>query len=403
MIARLDHQHGASTSSSSQLDGEISFAAILSVLRRRRKVIVITALGVAAAATATALMIPPKYTAESVILTPQQGQPSLSALAQVAGTGSAMGLPGLSLLSGFGIRNPSDLYVGILGSRTIADALIAKYEIQKAYHDDSLYATRKHLAQNTTIRAGKDTLIRINVSDRDPKRAADLANGYVAELSLQNSTLALTEASQRRLFFEQQLVREKDLLANAEVALRNTEQSTGLIVPTGQYEALIRSASLLRAEILSREAQLAGLKTYAADENPRLQAITRELATFRAELAKLERGNHVAGSPEVPVGALPQAGLEYIRKFRDVKYHEALFEALSKQLEAARLDEAKASSVIQIVDLAVTPEKKSWPPRTLIVLGSTALAVLLSAMYVLVKESASLYQDAHEGEGLSPR
>jgi tyrosine-protein kinase Etk/Wzc len=392
MSASLDRQHGAPASGTNQVDTEISFTAILSVLNRRRKAIASATLGVAIAATATALLIPPKYTAEAVILTPQQGQSSLSALAQVAGTGSGIGLSSLGLLSGFGIRNPSDLYVGILGSRTIEDSLIAKYDIKRAYHDDTLHAARKHLARNTTIRAGKDTLIRIDVSDRDPKRAADLANGYVAELSLQNSTLALTEASQRRLFFEQQLVREKDLLANAEIALRNTEQSTGLVVPSGQAEALIRSASLLRAEILSREAQLAGLKTYVADENPHLQAVTREISTFRAELANLEQGNHVAGSPEVPVGRLPQASLEYIRKLRDLKYHEALFEALSKQLEAARLDEAKASSIIQVIDRAVIPEKKSWPPRTLIVMGSTALAVLLSALYVLVKENVSLHQ-----------
>jgi uncharacterized protein involved in exopolysaccharide biosynthesis len=296
----------------------------------------------------------------------------------------------LSLLSGFGLRNPSDLYVGILESRTIADSLILKYDLRKVYHDRDFHGARKHLARNTSIRAGKDGLIHIQVSDRDPQRSAELANAYVSELSLQNSTVALTEASQRRLFFEQQLVKEKGLLANAEVALRDTEQVTGLVVPAGQAEALIRSAAQLRAEILSREAQVAGLKTYAADGNPRLQLVTRELTALRSELATLEAGEHIAGTPELPVGKLPQAGLEYIRRLREVKYHETLFEALSKQYEAARLDEARAAPVIQVIDSALTPERKSWPPRALMVIGSTFLAVLVSALYVLATASPFL-------------
>jgi tyrosine-protein kinase Etk/Wzc len=362
---------------------EISFSELSSICWRRKALIIRAVLATAAVASVIAFLMPVKYSAQAVILTPQQAQSSLVSMAQLAGVAPG-GLSGLSLLSGFGLRNPSDLYIGILESRTIADGIIKRFDLKRVYGDRDYYAARKHLARNTTISAGKDTLIRIRVQDRDPQRSANLANAYVEELSLQNSTVALTEASQRRLFFEGQLAKEKDALANAEVALRDTQQVTGLVVPTGQAEAMIRSVSQLRAEILSREAQVEAMKLYVADDNPRFQVIKRELGTLRAELAKLEKGSHVPGTPEVPTGQLPQAGLEYLRKFRDVKYHETLFEVLSKQYEAARLDEAKSAPLVQIIDKAVVPERRSWPPRTLLVCAATSFSAIVSICWIIL-------------------
>jgi tyrosine-protein kinase Etk/Wzc len=362
---------------------EVSFSELLSICRRRRRFIMRTVLATAVVTTVVALLIPVKFSAQAVILTPQQAQSSLVSMAQLAGVGSG-GFSGLSLLSGFGLRNPSDLYIGILESRTIADGIIKRFDLKRVYGDRDFYAARKHLARNTTISAGKDTLIRIRVEDRDPQRSASLANAYVEELSFQNSTVALTEASQRRLFFEGQLAKEKDALANAEIALRDTQQVTGLVVPTGQAEAIIRSVSQLRAEILSREAQVEAMKLYAADDNPKFQVVKRELGTLRSELVKLEKGSHVSGTPEVPTSQLPQAGLEYLRKYRDVKYHEALFEVLSKQYEAARLDEAKSAPLVQIIDKAVVPERRSWPPRTLLVCTAAGFSAIVSICWAIL-------------------
>lgn len=376
----------------SEQSAEISFEELLYILSGRRRTLIWAVLVTALVSTAIAFLIPPEYTAEAVILTPQQAQPSLSTMVQLAG--AAPGLSGLSLLSGFGLRNPSDLYVGILESRTIADALITRFKLKQVYGDQYIQRARKRLTRRTNIRASKDTLIHIEVDDRNPKRAAQLANAYVEELSNRNTTVALTEASQRRLFFEGQLAGEKGLLATAEIALRDTERVTGLVVPSGQAEALIRSASQLNAEILSREAQLAGMRTYIADENPRFQTVRRELGALRSELANLESGEHIAGTPEVPVGNLPQAGLEYLRKYRDVKYHEGLYEALAKQYEAARLDEAKAAPLIQVIDKAVVPERKSWPPRLLIVLISTVAAALSSSLWIIVSSKSASQANA---------
>jgi tyrosine-protein kinase Etk/Wzc len=367
---------------------EISFAELFSTLRERRRTIIWAVAISTCISAAAAFLIPIEFTAEAVILTPQQPQPSLSAMAQLSGGGAGAGLSGLSLLAGFGLRNPADLYVGILESRTIADALVNRFHLKEVYGDKYYQKARKHLARRTRIKTGKDTLIHVEVSDRDPKRAAQLANAYVEELSLRNATVALTDASQRRLFFEGQVAKEKGLLASAEIDLRNTQQVTGLVVPTGQAEALIRSAAQLHAEILSREAQLAGMRTFVSDDNPRYQMVNREIGALRSELATLERGEHVDGTPNLPVGKLPQAGLEYLRRYREVKYHESLYEALAKEYEAARLDEAKAAPMVQVVDSAVLPERRSWPPRTLIILMGAVLGALLSSVGVLLTSQA---------------
>jgi tyrosine-protein kinase Etk/Wzc len=287
-------------------------------------------------------------------------------------------------LSAFGLRNPSDLYVGILESRTIADFLIDRFHLLQVYGYKTKQQARKRLKKNTTIRAGKDTLIHILVQDRDPQRAAAMANTYLEQLGLRNSRAALSEASHRRSFFESQLLKEKDLLADAEVALKNTQQKTGLLVPTQQAEVMLRSAAQLHTEILTREAQLSAMKTYVSDQNPRYQAVQKQLATLQSELASLQKGDQSDDS-DLPVRKLPQAGLEYLRKYREVKYHELLYEALAKQFEAARLDEARTAPSLQIVDSAVTPERKSWPPRALIVAGSSFLALFCSSVLALYR------------------
>jgi tyrosine-protein kinase Etk/Wzc len=367
---------------------ELSFSELWAVLLRGWRFVAKAIVAAFAISMAVAFLVPPEYSAEAVIFTPQQSQPSLSAMAQLAGVGGGGGMSGLSLLSGFGLRNSADLYIGILESRTIADHLITKFDLKRIYHVKDFYLARKRLAKNTTIKSGKDTLIRVKVQDRDAQRSAEIANAYVEELSSQNANVALTEATQRRLFFEGQLVKEKNLLADAEIGMRDTQVNTGLVSLGGQPEALLRSVAQLRAEIMSRQAQLKGMQIYVADDNPRLKMVQSELGALQGELSQLEKGAHVAGTPEVPVGQLPQAGLEYVRKYRDLKYHEALYEILAKQYEAARLDEAKAGGVVQIIDRAVVPERKSWPPRAIWVLVTTGFAAFAAGFWLLAKNNA---------------
>jgi tyrosine-protein kinase Etk/Wzc len=372
---------------------ELSIAELAVILVREKRTLAKVVLAAAVLSTVTAFVIPRKFTAEAVIFTPRQQQSSFSAMVQLSGMsgGGGMGgggsLGGLDLLSGLGFRNSADLYMGVLHSRTIQDRIISRFDLKKVYDAEDFYSARKRLARNTSIKSGKDTLIHILVEDRDAKRSAELANAYVEELARQGSEVTLSEAVQRRVFFESQLKKEKEILADSEIAMRNTQQTTGLIVPTGQATALLRSAAQLRAEILSRQAQLEGMTTFVTDDNPRLQRVKRELSVLEEELAKLKGGSQFTGTPEVPANLLPQAALEYIRRSRDVKYHETLFEILAKQYEAARLDEAKMASAVQIVDRAVTPERKSWPPRVLLILGSTIFAAAGAAFYIWARQA----------------
>jgi uncharacterized protein involved in exopolysaccharide biosynthesis len=195
--------------------------------------------------------------------------------------------------------------------------------------------------------------------------------------------IAITEASQRRLFFEQQLEQAKDDLANAEEALKKTEQSTGVIQPDSQALALIDSAANLRAQITAREVQIQGMM-YATAENPQLVQAQRELESMRAQLAKLGGAeDNPAGELLVPKGLVPEASLEYIRKLRDVKYNETIFDILARQYEAAKLDEAKEGALIQVVDLAVPPDMRSSPKRILIVIATTAIGFLFGVFVAL--------------------
>jgi uncharacterized protein involved in exopolysaccharide biosynthesis len=262
--------------------------------------------------------------------------------------------------------------------------MVQHFGLMQEYHARYLSDARKAFENHTTVDGnGKDGLIRISVEDRDPKRAADIANGYVDQFRHISQHLAFTEASQRRLFFEQQLEQAKEDLANAEEALKKTELSTGVIQPDSQARALIDSATSLRAQITAREVQIQGMQTYATAGNAQMVQAQRELEGMRAQLAKLGGSEEGTSGLIVPKGRVPETSLEYIRKLRDVQYYQTIFDILARQFEAAKLDEAKEGALIQVVDLAVPPDKRSFPKRSLIVIGATAVGFLFAVFVAL--------------------
>jgi tyrosine-protein kinase Etk/Wzc len=325
--------------------------------------------------------VPPSFTAKAVILPPQQDSTNTSALfGQFGALASMAGLGG-----SLGIKNPSDLYIGLLESDSVTDAMIKRFDIIKRLHPKRYSDARVAVQKSAKFTIEKDGMISIEVFDRDKDRAAAMANAYVDELYKINNHLALGGASQKRLFFEQQLTLEKDRLADAEVALKQTQESTGIIAPSGQTETIIREVAQIRAEITSREVQLASLRTSSTDQNPDVIRITSELTGLRQQLHDMESGTgkHTPGDISLSATSVPQAGLEYIRKEREVKYHQFLFDLLARQYEAARIDEAKAAPVIQVVDPAYPPDRKSAPFRALWALVGCALGFFLSTGWVL--------------------
>lgn len=328
------------------------------------------------------LLMPPSYTATSVIIPPQQQQSAAAAiLGQLGGAAAAMSR------SDF-LRTPADLYIGMLKSRSIADNLLARLGLSRLYRTKTLVDARRRLEGQVRFLSAKDGLIRITVEDRDPKRAAAIANAYVDELQSLNSRLALTDSAQRRLFFERQLESEKDELSRAETDLKTLQEKSGLLHVASQTEAMIRAIAQLGAEISGRRVMLQSLRAGATDRNPEVVRLEAELKALEVELSKLEdRGARSRpGNPVIPTANIPAAGLEYLRRLRELKYHETLFELLAKQYEVAKIDEERQSPLIQVVDLAVPPDKKSGPSRRLLLMLAVLASVLLGcSMAVAVR------------------
>ena len=279
------------------------------------------------------------------------------------------------------------MYVGFLKSRTIGEEIVQNYHLADVYKSSTKFELLKTLASHTEIDTGKDGLIHISVSDHDSQRASELANAYVDGLYKMNSNVAVTEAAQRRVFFDRQLAEEKAALTKAEDDLRATQQKTGIIQLSGQAEVVIRSIAQMRAEISSRQVELQSLRTYATDQNPDVARLQQEIATMQAQLAKLENDEQRQAAPgdiTVPAGRVPEESLEYARKLREVKYHDTLYELLARQREAARIDEAKSAPIVQVIDRAIPPDKKSGPHRLLLCLGMAFVGFVVACAWILV-------------------
>lgn len=361
-------------------DEEINALDLLAIIARKKFYIIGIPLMAGIIVGALSLLMPNIYSGTASVLPPQQSQSGSSAiLGQLSALG---GMSGSSLL-----KNPSDLYVGMLNSRTVSDSIIQRFKLQSVYDTKTLTDTRLQLLSSSTIGSGKEGIIVIEVKDKDAQRAAALANAYVEELQKLTQTLAITEASRRRLFFEKQLIQAKQLLVDSEVKLKETQEKSGLIQLNGQAEALIKSSAELRAQIAAKEVALNAMQTFATGSNPEYVRARQELVSLKEQLKKMESGlNRGSGDMLVGSGRLPEAGLEYVRRVRDVKYAETIFELMSKQFEIAKIDEAKDSSIIQVLDAAIVPDKKSKPNRGVIVVSTILFVGIITTFWILARE-----------------
>jgi uncharacterized protein involved in exopolysaccharide biosynthesis len=362
-------------------DPEVSLLDLLVVLLERKRFIVRFVLGAMVLSIVVSFLLPVRYEAKTVLLPPTQSSSiGSSILGQLGGAlGSLASLAGGGLL-----KNPSDMYVSLLTSRTVEDAMIKRFDLMKEYRKKRMSDARKALERRTTAVAGaKDGLIRLTIEDADPKRAAEMANGYVEEFRRLSESLAITEAARRRMFFEQQLQQTRENLTAAEEAMSKTQQSTGVLQIDSQARALIESAAVLRAQVVAKQVQIEAMRSFATDDNPNLVLARQELAALQAELERVGSSHQDTGSDiNLSKGRVTQAGMEYIRRYRELKYQETVFELLAKEFEVAKLDEAREGSMIQVVDPAVPPDTRSSPHRTLIVLGATILAFFFAVFWV---------------------
>lgn len=363
---------------------EVSILDVLLALGPHRRMIFFVVIVGAALGYGLSWLVRPSYTARTVVLPPQQNQSlAASMMSELSSLGALSGLAE----GGLGMKNQVDLYAALLKSETVEDGLIKKFDLQHEYKAKYLSQARKGLAKHSTIKTDlKSNLITIAFTDHDPKRAAAVANGYVDEYRDLSQHLAISEASQRRLFFQQQMAQAKQQLDYAEQALVSTEQKTGLVALDSQVRAQIASAAELRAQITVKQAEIQSMQAYATPENPQLIEAQRSVASLQAELNKMGGGGQTVGSEfVVPQAKVPKEGMEYVRRLRDVKYYETIFNILARQFEAAKLDEAREGELVQVVDPALVPDRKSSPIRLLWTVVGLLVGLAASTGFVLTR------------------
>jgi len=350
-------------------DDGIDVLEVLGVLRSRWRGILGVPLVIGVLTLGVTFLITPTFTASTVIMPP--AQQSSSALSALAGNLGALG--GLAGAAG-AIKNPADQYVAFLKSRNVLDRVIERFSLKGRYKKEVLQDTREVLSGRVRVTAGKkDSLIVVEVDDADPKVAADIANAFIDELRRVTSELAVSEASQRRLFFEGQLKTAREALSESEEALRASGISASALNTAPQ--AAVTAVAKLKATITSQEVRIASLQGFATEDNPDLRQARLELAALRAQLSQIEEGSPVKGEKA-----------SYTEKYRTFKYNETLFELMAKQYELARLDEAREGSVIQVLDVAIPPERKSQPKKAQITLAVSVAAGLATLLSVLLYE-----------------
>lgn len=366
-------------SQDNQENEEINLLELLLVLVRRKMLIVKICGFAVVAAVIYSLTLPNIYSATAKVLPPQkETSGGLSSLLGQAGGGLA-GLAAASLGSG------SDLYIGILKSRSVADAVIQHLDLVKVYGVKSQDAARRKLEAAVKVQAGKDGIISITTENTDPKVAALLANAMADELGKMTVKLNLSKVGGERLFLEKRLeVVKKDLVA-AEEDLKRYAQQNKIVQVDAQAEATIAGIARLKADLASKEVQLSVLRSSHTDRSPQVKALVTGIQQLKAEIGHLS-GDGGGGEGIPSIGNVPGVGLEYSRKMRAFKTQEAVFEQLTKQYEMARLSEAKDSSTLQILDEAVAPEHKSSPSRSRIVIWSAVSALFLSICLVYLFE-----------------
>ena len=348
-------------------DYEISLLDLLQVVVDNLRLLVLVPLVAGLLALGITFAIAPTFTATTKFMPPQQQQSAAASM--LAGLGALGGLAGAAS----GLKNPADQYVAFLQSRSVQGALIDRFKLTERYETKFQEDARKILDANVQTASGKDGLITINASDKDPQFAAQLANAHVEELGKLLSRLAVTEAQQRRMFFEKQLTGAKENLVKAEQALKSSGVNSSAI--KASPAAAVEGLAKLKAGITAQEIKLASMRGYLTESAPDFKQAQIELSAMRGQLTSAEKEGPTSSGKDS----------DYIAKFRDFKYNETLFDLFAKQYEMARVDESREGAIIQVVDLAVAPERKSKPKKAQISMVTTLAVGFALLLFIFVR------------------
>jgi uncharacterized protein involved in exopolysaccharide biosynthesis len=314
----------------------------------------------------------PYYTSEAVFLPPKSDVPN--------STPSSLML--------FGADDKSDTYLGMLASRSVADKLIDELGLVSEFHATDRDIARSILANSSNFSLNKNTMIIVQVKARTGKLSADIANAYLDALYELNGEMVTSASAHRRMFFEQQLQEQKLALSQAEVDLKATQERTGIVLPVGEAEAGLTATAQLQAQINAAETRLAGLRVGATESNPEVVQLRTQINQLRSQLAH-QQTDSAARGPGAGLTSqrrLPEFTLEYQQKQHEVKLRETVYDALVQQYEKARLSSIDPGPQLQIVDRAIAPNRKSGPPRKIILLAGIVSGFLFGLLYILTAD-----------------
>ena len=384
----LDEMERSNMPAAIGIDDEVewNFAGVVRKIIRGRRILMACTLGGLVLGILVALVLPKWYAAEAVFLPPRASE---SMLPNFSSGATGMGMAASALLMQ---QDPSDVFLGMLGSRSVQDDVIDRAGLMAVYHAKTKTIARNALKHQSKFKVNKNSLISIDVNAGDPKLASKIANAYLDALYRLNGSMVASASAHRRQFYEEQMESQKEALDAAEVALKQAEEKTGIVLPEGVAQASLRAIVDLQAEIGSQEAKLSALRMGATEDNPQVVQARAQLAELRSQLAQQQANTakqaHRSGLASSAV--LPGLAMEIVRKMRDVKLNETLYDTLTAQYEKARIESLDPGPQFQIVDRAIVPEQKAGPPRKLIVLGAIVLGFLAGVVWVLVAKPVKL-------------
>ncbi len=376
----------------------------LQLLWSRRRILLHVAVYALLASTLVAFLIPSRYESTARLMPPdsQSGSSGLAlaaaAMSGVAGGGSGSGGGGLSgIASDFlGLKSTSEVFVGVLGSRTVQDKLIQQFDLRKLYWERRMDDARKALEKHTSITVDrKSQIITITVTDRSPQRAAAMGQAYVEELNRLVAALSTSSARRERIFLEGRLITVNEDLEAAEKDFSQFASKNTAIDVKEQGKAMVEAAASLQGQLIAAKAQYEGLRQIYTNNNTRVRTVKARIDELQHELEKLggknESATNVADqssdSMYPSIRKLPLLGVRYADLYRRTKIQEAVLETLTKQYELAKVQEAKEIPTVKVLDVANIPDKKSFPPRLLIIFLGTFIAISFGVLFVLASES----------------
>lgn len=364
-------------------DDELNFLEYLLVFAKNWRMIVKTCAVTFFLSCAATLLMPNIYIATARLMPPTEGSGGISAM--LSGMGDLAALAGIS--SG---GSMSEIYVGVLKSRTVADAIINRFNLMEVYDQEYRVLMYEKLEKIVNISCGiENGIISISVEDEQPERAAQIANAYVEELQQLYVQLSLSSVGRQRTFLEKRLAMVKSDLAKAEDALLLFQKENNAVKLDDQAKAIIEAITQLKGQIASKEVELGVARTFQSEQNHEVKAMREGLSGLKEQLRSLEQspdGQRVAGDIFISTTNVPDVGMQFARLMREFKVQETLYELLSKQYEMAKVEEARDTSTILVLDLAVPPDKKTKPKRLLIVVMLTFVAGFTAVFYSFVKE-----------------